>query len=67
LFYYLSVEPRLSPVEDPRFIPGRAAEISVDGRRVGIMGEVHPRVLANWGIQMPCAAAEIRLDLVRGE
>ena len=67
LFYYLSVEPRLSPVEDPRFIPGRAAEISVGGRRVGIMGEVHPQVLSNWGIEMPCAAVEIRLDLVRGE
>jgi phenylalanyl-tRNA synthetase beta chain len=67
LFYYLSLEPRLSPVEDPRFIPGRAAEIHVNGRRVGIMGEVHPRVLSNWGIEMPCAAAELRLDLMRGE
>jgi phenylalanyl-tRNA synthetase beta chain len=67
LFYYLSVEPKLSPVEDPRFIPGRAAAISVGGRRVGIMGEVHPQVLSNWGIEMPCAAAEIHLDLVRGE
>ena len=67
LFYYMSVEPKLSPVEDPRFIPGRAAEISVAGRRVGIMGEVHPRVLSNWGIEMPCAAVEIHLDLVRGD
>ena len=67
LFYYLSLEPQLAPVEDPRFIAGRAAEIRVKGRRVGIMGEVHPRVLANWGIEMPCAAAELRLDLMRGE
>jgi phenylalanyl-tRNA synthetase beta chain len=67
LFYYLSLEPRLSPLEDPRFIPGRAAEIRVAGRRVGIMGEVHPRVLSNWGIEMPCAAVELRLDLMRGE
>jgi phenylalanyl-tRNA synthetase beta chain len=67
LFYYLSLEPRLSPVEDPRFIPGRAAEILLNGRRVGIMGEVHPRVLSNWGIEMPCAAVELRLDLMRGE
>jgi phenylalanyl-tRNA synthetase beta chain len=67
LFYYLSLEPSLSSMEDPRFIPGRAAAISVDGRRVGIMGEVHPRVLSNWGIEMPCAAVELRLDLMRGE
>jgi phenylalanyl-tRNA synthetase beta chain len=67
LFYYLSLEPRLVPLEDPRFIPGRAAEIQVNGRRVGIMGEVHPRVLSNWGIEMPCAAVELLLDLMRGE
>jgi phenylalanyl-tRNA synthetase beta chain len=67
LFYYLSLEPRLSPVEDPRFIPGRAADISVNGRSVGIMGEIHPEVLSNWGIETPCAAVELRLDLMRGE
>jgi phenylalanyl-tRNA synthetase beta chain len=67
LFYYLSLEPKLFPAEDPRFIPGRAAVISVGGRRVGIMGEVHPRVLSNWGIEMPCAAVELHLDLMRGE
>jgi phenylalanyl-tRNA synthetase beta chain len=67
LFYYLSLEPTLSPVEDPRFIAGRAAEISVNGKRVGIMGEIHPRVLSNWGIEMPCAAVELRLDLMREE
>ena len=67
LLYYLAVDPRLVPADDPRFIPGRAAEIRVKGRSVGIMGEIHPRVLENWGILMPCAAAEISLDLLRGE
>jgi phenylalanyl-tRNA synthetase beta chain len=67
LFYYLSLEPQLSPAEDVRFIPGRAAEIRVRGKKVGIMGEIHPRVLENWGIQMPCAAVELFLDLMRGE
>jgi phenylalanyl-tRNA synthetase beta chain len=65
LLYYLSVEAELRPLEDPRFIPGRAAEIMVTGRRAGIMGEIHPKVLENWGIQMPCAAAEIVLDEIR--
>ncbi len=26
------------------------------------MGEIAPQVLERWGIQMPCAAAEIVLD-----
>ena len=66
LFYYLSLEPKLAPLDDPRFIPGRAASIRVNGRLVGIVGEIHPQVLAAWGIEMPCAAVELRLDFMRG-
>ena len=66
LFYYLSLEPKLTPLDDPRFIPGRAASIRVGDRLVGIMGEVHPQCLAAWGIEMPCAAVELRLDFMRG-
>jgi len=64
LLYYLSREAALAPIEDPRFIAGRSAEIRFNGKRAGIMGEVHPRVLEAWGIQMPCAAAEIDLGLL---
>jgi phenylalanyl-tRNA synthetase beta chain len=67
LSYYLFLEPQLSPLEDPRFIPGRAAEVRVKGKKVGVLGEVHPQVLENWGIQMPCAAVELSLDLMREE
>jgi phenylalanyl-tRNA synthetase beta chain len=66
LFYYLSIEPQLVPAEDVRFIAGRAAEIRVGGIPVGIMGEIHPQCLFNWGIEMPCAVVELRLDAVRG-
>ncbi len=38
LFYYLSLEPQLVPVEDPRFIAGRAAEIRVNGQPRGHHG-----------------------------
>jgi phenylalanyl-tRNA synthetase beta chain len=62
LCFYLNREVAVSPAEDPRFIPGRAAAISVGGRKVGVMGEIAPQVLERWGIQMPCAAAEIVLD-----
>jgi phenylalanyl-tRNA synthetase beta chain len=48
--------------EDPRFIPGRQAAVMYAGTRVGIYGEIHPRVLEAWGITTPCAAAEIDLD-----
>jgi phenylalanyl-tRNA synthetase beta chain len=62
LFFYLSREFRLQEVEDPRFIPGRVGEIVYRDRPVGLVGEIHPAVLANWNIQMPCAGAELELD-----
>jgi phenylalanyl-tRNA synthetase beta chain len=36
--------------EDPAFIPGRATDIFIDGIHVGVMGEFHPEVLANFGV-----------------
>ena len=62
LFYYLAREYSLRETEDPRFIKGRTGAIICRGREVGIMGEIHPKVLDNWGIQMPCAAAEVDLE-----
>jgi len=66
LCWYLGLEPRLEAIDDPRFIGGRAAAIGVGGKRIGVMGEVHPRVLENWGIAMPCVAVEITLDGLEG-
>lgn len=64
LFFYLSKKYTLKETDDPRFIPGRTARIYYAGQLAGIMGEFHPAVLENWGIQMPCAGAEIDLDLL---
>ena len=65
VFYYLGREYTLEEASDPRFIEGRAARIFSKGELVGMMGEIHPEVLENWGIQMPCACAEIDLDLLK--
>ncbi len=64
VFFYLSKDYTLEETDDPRFIPGRCANIVSDGKVVGIMGEVHPGVLENWGIGMPCTASEVNLDLI---
>ena len=63
LMYFLRVEYTLAtPEEDPRFIPGRCAEIVVGGKKVGVFGEVHTAVLESWGCSMPAIVAEIDLD-----
>lgn len=67
LLYYMNTEYRLRAAEDPRFIPGRAAEVLVGETVLGILGEVHPRVLTEWGIEVPCVVCELRLDTLTGE
>jgi phenylalanyl-tRNA synthetase beta chain len=44
------------------FIEGRVAEIKMKDKRIGFIGEVHPRILRNWKIKMPVALFEIELD-----
>jgi phenylalanyl-tRNA synthetase beta chain len=62
LFYYLSREYDVEESDDPRFIPGRAAAILYGGKKIGVFGEIHPEVLENWGVTVPCTAGEIDLD-----
>jgi phenylalanyl-tRNA synthetase beta chain len=50
------------PTEHPSFIPGRAAEVVLDGESVGVIGEVHPEVLVEHDLELPVAAFEFRLD-----
>jgi phenylalanyl-tRNA synthetase beta chain len=64
VFFYLSRQYSLEPLEDPRFVPGRAGAVTYKGRRIGLIGEIHPAVLENWGIQQPAAAVEIELDAI---
>jgi len=50
------------PTDHPTFIEGRAAEVVLDGARVGVVGEVHPAVLVAHDLELPVAAFEFRLD-----
>lgn len=48
-------------VKHPSFIEGRCAEIVVDKKVVGMLGEMHPQVLTNFNLTVPVAVAEIRV------
>jgi phenylalanyl-tRNA synthetase beta chain len=51
-------------VEDARdnaFIEGRCASVKVKGRSIGHFGELHPKVLENFGLEEPTVAAELEL------
>ena len=51
-------------IEHPTFVPGRAAEFFVAGKPIGMLGEVHPEVLTNFGLTYPVALAELTLERV---
>ncbi len=62
LLYYVGEEYTVEDSVDPRFLHGRQAKVLIRGVEVGVFGELHPSVLANWGITMPCVACELDLD-----
>ena len=49
-------------VDDPAFQPGRAARVSVGGDPLGILGEVHPLVVAAFGLHGRVMLAELDLE-----
>ncbi|MCK4808496.1 MAG: phenylalanine--tRNA ligase subunit beta, partial [Candidatus Aenigmarchaeota archaeon] len=50
--------------EDSSFISGRCAKIVLDSVSIGVVGEIHPSVLVNWGLDVPVSACEIDLSKV---
>ena len=50
--------------EDKAFIKGRRAEIIVNGRSIGVFGEIHPEVLERFELNMPIVGFEIDLTSV---
>jgi len=51
-------------IAHPTFVEGRAAVCRVNGKQIGILGEVHPEVLTNYGLTFPVALAELTLERV---
>ncbi len=45
--------------DNPSYHPGRCASITMDGKNIGIFGQVHPLVAKNFGIDVPVYAADL--------
>ena len=50
--------------ENPSYHPGRCAKITVDGRELGVLGQIHPLVAKNYGMETEVYCAELRFDLL---
>jgi len=64
LFKMININVELKEKEDihTHFIEGRVANIIINGKEVGYIGEIHPKILRNWKIKMPVALFEIDLE-----
>ncbi|MEO8423506.1 MAG: phenylalanine--tRNA ligase subunit beta [Actinomycetota bacterium] len=58
----LGIEWSLGEPPGPLFHPGRSAFVMVDGARVGVLGEIHPRVTKSLDVPGRIAAAELEVN-----
>ncbi len=47
--------------ENPSYHPGRCAKVSIDGETLGYIGQIHPLVAKNYGMDCEVYCAEINL------
>src|SRR6056297_110465 len=59
------VEVETPPTDHPTFISGRTAAVVIDGEEVGVIGEVHPKVLVEHDLEVPVSAFEFDLEALR--
>ncbi len=50
------------PTTEMPYHPGRAARVLIDGDDMGVIGELHPRVIAAYELPARTLAGELRLD-----
>ena len=54
-------------VEEPKefpnyFVEGRVAKILIADKKIGYIGEIHPKILKNCKLKMPVALLEINIE-----
>ena len=52
----------LADSENPSYHPGRCAKVFSGDRLLGVLGQIHPHVAGNYGVDTELYAAELRFD-----
>ncbi len=60
----LGVELGVQSGRHDSFIEGRCAELYLGKKKVGMMGELHPEVLSNFGVEEAVVALELNLSFI---
>ena len=57
-----SYSPRLILPIDSGFFPDRHAQIIVAGQNLGVVGVLHPNVIEQFGLKLPCSILELNIE-----
>ncbi|MFH0837375.1 MAG: phenylalanine--tRNA ligase subunit beta [Candidatus Aenigmatarchaeota archaeon] len=60
----LDISYELQPMDHNSFIKGRVAKVMIDDCFAGLIGEIHPAVLNNWGLEKAVVCFELDADLL---
>ena len=52
----------LKKTNHPSFIAGRVAEVLVENKTIGVIGEIFPGVLNSWNLEKPVVGFELNID-----
>jgi phenylalanyl-tRNA synthetase beta chain len=62
LLMNLGLQWQIRETEHPSFIEGRVGTVIVNRIEVGLLGEIHPKVLETWTLENPVAVFELNMD-----
>ena len=57
----IGVNFEVMPTDQPSFLEGRTGEVMSGQRRLGVVGELHPKTIRAWGLSLPAAAFELEI------
>ncbi len=52
---------KIEPTTHPSFLEGRTGKVMSKEISLGIVGELHPRIIREWGLSLPIAAFELEI------
>jgi len=58
----LAISAEYAPADEFAMVPGRTAEVRVDGERVGVIGQVHPDVAEAFEVEQEAFLFDLSLD-----
>ncbi|MHA1130512.1 MAG: hypothetical protein ACTSQQ_06845 [Candidatus Helarchaeota archaeon] len=61
LFQLLKKDIKYKAIKHPSYLDGRIFSILVEKRQIGIVGEIHPKVILNFKLKHPIVAMELQL------